>query len=605
MSTFSPSATGPATARVRSAPLPLPLLARALCLATPPLLLLSWSRAALVWRTGAFFDTDDAMRAVQLRDWMAGQAWFDLAAHRMGPPEGLAMHWSRVVDVPLAVLVRAFGLMLPPDLAERAARIAFPLVLQVWLAGAMAYGARVLAGPRAMAPAALLIAFGVVGDRQFQPGRIDHHAPQILLLTLMAAALLDSLSPDRARRAALCGVTMAVSLAISLENLPFVAVLLAVLPVLWVLDGSRHRVAMLWLAGGLGAAAPAVFVLTVAPWRYAVTSSDSYSAPHLAALLLAAGVHVALTVADRGRAGAGPIPRARRAALALALAGAAAAALVATFPRCLDSPFAEVDPLVKRLWLDRVAEVQPLLGALRRAPGATLVLVGPVGLSSLVVVSAIIATRGLARRRWAVLAGLVGIGLAGAAWAIRMADSLQPLALLGAAWLVARLFAWARREGRSPAAIALPYLVFLVASSLCWSLLPTGTAAERSPDGLAGPACDAPEAFRPLDRLATARVFAPIDTGPYLLAHTGLSVVAGPYHRNNPGNMAVLTGLTATPEVARDIVRGTGAQFVLVCAAAPGSEPGDLLRALADGHPPSWLTRVPVDGTPYEIYAVE
>lgn len=601
MTTVSPSAAGPATTRARRASLS--PLALALCLAVPPLLLASWFKAALVWRTGAFFDTDDAMRAVQLRDWMAGQAWFDLAAHRMGPPEGLAMHWSRVVDVPLALLVRAFELVLPPDRAERAARIAFPLALQVCLVGAMAHGARILAGPRAMAPAALLIAFGLIGDRQFQPGRIDHHAPQILLLTLMAACLLDALAPGRARQAALCGVMIAVSLAISLENLPFVAVLLAILPVLWVLDGSRHRAAMLWLAGGLGVAAPVAFVATVAPWRYAVTSPDSYSAPHLAALLLAAGAHVGLALADRGRAG--PAARARRAALAAALAGVAAAVLVGAFPRCLAGPFADVDPEVKRLWLDRVAEALPLRVALRQAPAATLALVGPIALSSLAVVAAIITERGLARQRWAALAALVAVGIGGTAWAIRVADSLQPLALLGAAWLVARLFAWARREGRSPAAIALPYLAVLVGSSLGWSLLPIGTAAERSPDAVAGPLCDAPEAIRPLDRLAPARVFAPIDAGPYLLAHTGLSVVAGPYHRNNLGNAAVLKGFAAPPEAARDIVRGTGARFVLVCAAAPRSEPDDLLAALAGGHPPSWLTPVPVEASPYRVYAVE
>ena len=603
MTTSFAPATGRAIVRGRRGPLP--PLALALCLAAPPLLLASWFKAALVWRTGAFFDTDDAMRAVQLRDWMAGQAWFDLAAHRMGPPEGLAMHWSRVVDVPLALLVHAFDLVLPTDLGERAARIAFPLALQAGLVAAMAYGARVLAGPRAVAPAALLIAFGVIGERQFQPGRIDHHAPQILLLTLMAATLLDSLAPDRARRAMLCGVMIAVSLAISLENLPFVAVLLAVLPGCWVLDGARHRAALRWLAGGLGTAAPAVFLATVPPWRYAVTSPDSYSAPHLAALLLAAGTLALLSTVDRDRDGVGPAACARRAGLAAGVAGAAAAVLVVAFPQCLAGPFAEVDPVVRRLWLDRVAEVQPLLVALRRSPGSTLVLVGPIALSSLAVLSAVFTTSGLARRRWVALAALVAVGIGGTAWAIRVADSVQPLALLGAAGLAARLFAWARRDGRNPAAIAAPYLVLLFGASTCWSLLPIGTAAERNLVAVAGPDCDAPEAIRPLDRLAPARVFAPIDAGPYLLAHTGLSVVAGPYHRNTAGDAAVLTGFGAAPDAAEAIVRGTGARYVLVCGAAPRSGPDDLRATLEAGHAPPWLRPVPVEGTPFKAYTVE
>ena len=70
------------------------------------------SQFAEVWRTGAFFDTDDAMRAVELRDFLAGQSWFDLTAHRLDPPNGLQMHWSRIVDVALAVLQKPFSLFL-------------------------------------------------------------------------------------------------------------------------------------------------------------------------------------------------------------------------------------------------------------------------------------------------------------------------------------------------------------------------------------------------------------------------------------------------------------------------------------------------------------
>src|SRR4051812_17445009 len=56
---------------------------------------------------GGVFDamaTDDAMRLVQVRDLIGGQGWFDLFQHRLDPP-GASMHWSRVVDVPLAALI--------------------------------------------------------------------------------------------------------------------------------------------------------------------------------------------------------------------------------------------------------------------------------------------------------------------------------------------------------------------------------------------------------------------------------------------------------------------------------------------------------------------
>ena len=72
------------------------------------MMLLLWLAAtvalALPSINSGIFDamsTDDAMRLVQVRDWIGGQGWFDLFQHRLDPP-GASMHWSRVVDVPWA-----------------------------------------------------------------------------------------------------------------------------------------------------------------------------------------------------------------------------------------------------------------------------------------------------------------------------------------------------------------------------------------------------------------------------------------------------------------------------------------------------------------------
>src|SRR5260370_17505466 len=79
--------------------------------------------AVPVIKHGVFdaMSTDDAMRLVEVRDLIAGQAWFDLAQHRLDPP-GVSMHWSPVVDSPLAALI------LPPrPLACAAPAAAAPL----------------------------------------------------------------------------------------------------------------------------------------------------------------------------------------------------------------------------------------------------------------------------------------------------------------------------------------------------------------------------------------------------------------------------------------------------------------------------------------------
>ena len=56
-------------------------------------------------RAMRFPDPDDVMRLVQVRDWLGGQGWFDLTQHRVSPPQGVAMHWSRLVDLPIALPV--------------------------------------------------------------------------------------------------------------------------------------------------------------------------------------------------------------------------------------------------------------------------------------------------------------------------------------------------------------------------------------------------------------------------------------------------------------------------------------------------------------------
>src|SRR3546814_3628032 len=73
-------------------------------------------------------DTDDNLRLQQVRDWLAGQAWFDLRQHRMSPPEGADIHWSRLVDIPLAGLILLFKSFASAPFAERAAVAIAPLL---------------------------------------------------------------------------------------------------------------------------------------------------------------------------------------------------------------------------------------------------------------------------------------------------------------------------------------------------------------------------------------------------------------------------------------------------------------------------------------------
>lgn len=571
----------------------------ALLIVAPLALVMSWPIAVEVWQTGNFSDTDDAMRAVQIRDWMNGQSWFDLSAHRFGLPAGLFSHWSRVVDIPVSSLIRLFGLALPADLAERAARIAYPFALQAALVLAMGYAARVLAGVAAIVPAALLIVLGGIGCLQFEPGRIHHHSPQILLLTLMAATTLDALDPARARHAALTGLFVALSLAIGLENLPFIAVVLVIPPVAWAVAGEPRRSALLWFCGGLATTVPALFVATVSPSRYAITSVDAFSLMHLVAI--AAGAAMLALAALLTPPAASALWRISNLA---ALGAVLGVALFLLFPEGLHGPFYGMDPLLHRFWLDEVQEVRPLFRLSREMPGTAATLMGPILAGMLLSTIACARARDLERARWFVLLVLQLIGLAGSIWGIRVASSLQPLALLGGAWAVGLAFERAQRDGRV-AGLWRPAALLTLCSSAAWALLPWPAPAEAS---LRADTCFAASAVTPLASLAPGVIFAPIDSGPFILAHTGLSVLAGPYHRDNAGNRTVIEGFLAPPEAARAIVHETGARYLAVCGGQTGLEtaaaPEGLAAALRDGRVPGWLEPLQLGPTPFQVFAV-
>ena len=58
-------------------------------------------------------DTDDNMRIMQVRGLLHGQGWYDLRQYRLDPPFGADIHWSRLVDLPIAGIRLLLQPMLP------------------------------------------------------------------------------------------------------------------------------------------------------------------------------------------------------------------------------------------------------------------------------------------------------------------------------------------------------------------------------------------------------------------------------------------------------------------------------------------------------------
>ena len=568
-------------------------------------LALSWPHLMTVWRSGTFFDTDDAMRMVQVRDWLAGQAWFDLSVNRLVPSGALVMHWSRIVDVPLGALLCCFRMFTDGETAERLTRIVFPLGLQVGLIAAAVFASCVLLGPGARPPATFLAVTSCIQYGQFVAGRVDHHAPQITLLFWATGLCLNALIAGRARSAAWAATCCALSLAISLENLPFLAALVGALALAWVAFGATSAAALRAFGLALALAAAVLFVATVPPARYAAVETDAFSLPHLlAAVLGGIGFVLLPSIAGAGTS-------AGRRAAALAGSGLVVAALVvALCPTVLMSPYAQIDPVVRSVWLSRVTEAQPLPLVLGLHPQAVTLILCPLLVGLLASGSAAAVERGQRRAGWLLLCVLMLSGLGGSFWEVRILSSVTPLAIPGGIWVFASLLALARAtRWRAPLLPACASLALF--SPMAWLIVPVPDEDVRVAQATLGAAqCREAANVLPLAALGRATIFAPIDSGSHLLAHTQMSVIGAPYHRNNAQNRETVDGFSADPVQAEAIVKATGSHFVALCpgqvqaGALRERKPEGLAAALLEDRTPSWLVPVPIEGTRYKVFAV-
>ncbi len=76
-----------------------------------------------------FGDADDATRLVEVRALLHGRPWFDLVEPRFAPPMGLNVHWSRLVDAPIALLLSVFSFLFGTQTGELLMRSFWPVAV--------------------------------------------------------------------------------------------------------------------------------------------------------------------------------------------------------------------------------------------------------------------------------------------------------------------------------------------------------------------------------------------------------------------------------------------------------------------------------------------
>ena len=550
----------------------------------------------------ALGDTDDNMRIMQVRALLHGQGWYDLRQYRLDPPWGANIHWSRLVDLPIAALILGLKPFLGGAAAERWAGAIAPMLPYLLVLFSIALTVRRLVDPRAYPLAFLPLFWAGSTNGMFMPERIDHHGWQLAFLALGVACAAD---PRRTRGGLLLGLATALSLAIGLEMLIYLAILGTAMVLFWIVDraeAERLRAYAVALSGGT-----ALSFLIFASNANRAAVCDALSPVWLSDALLGGALLFLLARLS---------PQSWTARLGLAAAaGLAIAGFHAfLFPHCLRR-LEGVSPEVEQLWLSHVREARPVY-----------------------------------RHGWRTASSIVAIPITGTigwlvlAWLKRHdRDHLRRIAAAAAPALVAALLLlWQTRTG--PAA---QMLGSIGAAALVWLLFPKIWGSKLAPLAVAGTAllvvagagaalpftlkffpddkptardvairranflCNSMWGLWPVARQPKGMVFTFIDLGPRLIAVTPHDAVGGPYHRNGEQIADVMNAFRGSSDQAHRIIGKYRSDYLLTC---PNSSTTTIFRAetpkgfyaqLADGKVPNWLQPVDLGAdSPFKMWRV-
>jgi hypothetical protein len=547
-------------------------------------------------------DTDDNMRMMQVRALLHGQDWFDLRQYRLNPPFGANIHWSRLVDLPIAGLILLMRPFFGGADAERIAAAVAPMLPYCVLLFGVALTARRLIDRRAFfLPVLALIVAGLTNS-MYMPERLDHHGWQLALLALSIAGLAD---PRRARGGVTLGITTALSLAIGLEMIIYLAIAGAAVALFWVADSSQKRRAIAYavsLGGGV-----AFCFLVFASYANRIALCDALTPVWLSDLMLGSALLLtaALFSPSDWRIRLGLV-----AAIGVAVAGFHALA----WPQCLGRP-ENVSPETYRLWLSHVREARPVYRQTWQI--ATLILALPV---TATVGWALLAWRNrkdadLLRRTIAAWAPAFVAGLL-LLWQVRTGPAAQMLAAVGAVaiiWVLAPLFERVRNPIIQVLGLVSVLLVgFGAVVPLGIDYAPQRKLSQREIQiERANRMCNFIGSYHPIALLPKGVVFTFIDLAPRLITVTHHDSIMGPYHRNGDQIVDVMKAFRGSADDAHRIVDRYHSDYLLTCPNSStttiftSEAPKGFYAQLQKGQVPDWLTPVPLGpNSPFRMWKV-
>ncbi|MDX2028506.1 MAG: hypothetical protein SFW62_07715 [Alphaproteobacteria bacterium] len=539
------------------------------------------------FRTLALADPDDYMRLNQVINWLQGQSWHDLSQPRMSPGAGTIVHWSRLVDLPIAFFMLPFIKLFGMANAALLASFIVPLILLGLLLALVPALAEPLVGRDRANLAALFVLFAPSLLFNFTPGRVDHHAYQILIAGFGLLALERMMRDEKGWRFAVAAaVAFACGMWIGAEVLPGLILFLACLmgAAGW-RGGFVLRNAALF-GTTLPLATAALLPLALRTSEFSSRALSWFSPAYLIFAALAGGALVCSWFLGR-QTNKKPL----RLALILAFSFLAAMLFFQWVPAAWHGPFADISQFNTSVALDNISEAQPLMRGFAISPHNPSSWLAALGIFvrflmlPLAAFAAVLYAARKAKPRDRMLWIIHGVFLVAAIlltffWQVRIARFMQLFALAPLTWL---LLAWWKTIGKNLKArsrfwaeigafLALGAFPVVILPAL-FNTTPLYPNVVLFPAARSAPLCPLTQAAdfiagRQGWRGRTYTILSGMNEGPELLFRTPHNVIGGNF--DVPANRDVFEFFNARDEAKpKAILRKWHVDLVLACRSVP------------------------------------
>ena len=567
-------------------------------------LAISWS---YLTSGGLAWGNDDFMRLVQVYDLLDGAGWYDLVQERLAPPSGVLMHWSRLPDLPLALMIGGLEPFIGREFASTIAVSAVPALLMIGTVLLLCLVTARAMNRESIGFSVILFLLAIQTMSQFLPTRVDHHNWQLFLSMAMLYGVMCAFDEESSwKPIALVGVCSAMSLWIGQEAILLIGLSQACLVFSAIKNDKNLRFGL--LQAELCFVLAFIFLMLGRPMDALFeVSCDSHSIFYVA--LTAASMATWLAILPLWKI---TQLRSVRFIGAGLLGGGALVAALSLFPQCLDGPFSQMDQRLMDMWLPLITEARSAWSMFIDQPAKTSAtyLFAALGLG---VTTHLMLNRPEMRKPaltvfWLFL--IVAFTLA--LFQNRGLRFAELFAIVPIAWLFHSIIDLHREDWGLFKRWGLALLVlFFVSPALHLTLNKlSGSNTENTPNFTQAMKvdCNIGIAKAELNTKSPSIIMAPGDMGPSLLFHTHHSVIAAPYHRNASGIMDGLEFFsTRFADTAYAIIDRNKAKYVLLCPTLPEitNEPRSFAKDVLNGKLPDWLRPMPLStDTQLKLYRV-